>query len=134
MIRYSCQSIFVSIGVHSWFVLQDEQTTAYRSSVPLLQDRAEHGDGVVPELAADGPIGNLFRGNDVRLCQIFVLPLAYDGSQLRVAEEDVVFIVEIKTAAVHVGGTDQGDLTVDRKRLRVQQTSDILVNLDARLQ
>ena len=47
-------------------------------------------------------------------------------------EQDVVFVVELEAAAVHVRRADQGDLAVQRERFRVQQAALVLVDLDPR--
>src|SRR5580692_13623 len=66
----------------------------------------------------------------MRPCNVFLLALAQSTGKYGIVEQDVVLVVELETAAVHVRRADQGDLAIQRQRFRVQQASLVLVDLD----
>ena len=52
-------------------------------------------------------------GGNVRgSLQVLLLPLVEIGRQLAVDEQDIVFIVKVETASVHIGGAYQRNLAV----------------------
>ena len=63
----------------------------------------------------DGRYAYIFGRDGVRLGQVLLLPLANGGGQLGIVEENVVFVVEIETAAVHVGGADECNFAIQRQ-------------------
>src|SRR5207248_8116526 len=85
------------------------------------QYRTEHRDGIIPKSARDWPLGDRLAGDLVRLGQICLLTAAHFGGEGGIAEQDVVLVVQVKTASVHVGGPDQADLAIQRERLGVKE-------------
>ncbi|GMB79675.1 hypothetical protein NN6n1_04570 [Shinella zoogloeoides] len=67
-----------------------------------LKDRLDDSDGVVPQAPPDRPGIDLLRHNPPASRQIGLLPGAESGRQVRVFDENVVFVVEVETAPVRV--------------------------------
>ena len=61
--------------------------------------------------------------------KVELLPLVQVRSQFAVEEQDVVFIIEIEAAPIHVGRSNERHLGVDCQCLCVQQAPDILENI-----
>ena len=55
--------------------------------------------------------------------QIGILAAAHFSGQGRIVEQDIVFVVQLKAAPVHVGGSDQRDAAIQRERLGVKQAA-----------
>ena len=72
-----------------------------------LEHRPEHGNGVIPEPVAPGPLIHNVDGDRFGLGKVSILPLPHFSSQRPVVEQNVVLVIEFKTAAVHVGRTNQ---------------------------
>ena len=47
-------------------------------------------------------------------------------------DQDIVLVVKIQAATIHVRGADKGHFPIDRQRLRMQQAADIFVDIDPR--
>src|SRR5690349_24356970 len=67
----------------------------------------------------------------MRAGEIVLLPGSDLSGEGGIVEQDIILVVEVEAAAVHVCRADETELTVDRQRFGVQQASLVLMDLDA---
>ena len=77
-----------------------------------LENGAHDGQSIVPQSLAPAPLGHLFRSNLLTFGKILLLALAHRRGHALVTEQNIVLIIQFKTAAIHIGRTDQRDFTI----------------------
>src|ERR1700719_4473337 len=64
--------------------------------------RPEGGNKVVPQLPKDRPFCHGLFSNLMRVRDVFLLALKHGAGEYRIVEQDVILVVQLETAAVHV--------------------------------
>ena len=101
-------------------------------SCDISEHGPERGNEVVPQPSGDRPGSHRLLSDPIRTRKVFLLTLPHSAGQYGIVEQDVVLVVELETAAVHVRRTDQGELAIQRQRFRMQQAACILEDLNPR--
>src|SRR5262249_4361630 len=73
------------------------------SSATSSQNRPKHRDSIIPESARHWPFGDHFGRHLVGSGQVGILAEAHFGRENAIAEQNVVLVVQIKAAPIHVG-------------------------------
>ena len=101
-------------------------------SCDLSEHGPKRGDEVVPQPSGDRPGSDRLLRDPIRMRKVFLLTLPHSAGQNGIVEQDVILIVELETAAVHVRRTDQCELAIQGQRFRMQQAACILEDLNPR--